>query len=209
MATTTQEQQYELNQGRSEIKQGPKKSQGFTPEATSRIILTSAEITIILGAAITVDAIDLLDLTVVLGPVVRLLDIPTLGALWLWRILKAGPGKDPTFALLTTFLVEISPIGMIPTWTILVIYIYFQDMKLGEKVKEKAPSTIKELKKLKRITKRPKTKPAGTGVKAATAARAGGAAGAGAATAGTGLVAAAGLKAGTKVIKKGKKIIKK
>lgn len=143
----TQERQNlaQLNQTRLKTKQASGTSQGFTPGT----IVNFAEMALILGAAITVDLIDALDLTGFGAILVRFIDIPTLGALWLWRILKhqAGPKKDPTFALLMAFLVEISPVGMIPTWTIFVLYVYFQDTKLAKKTLGKLPT--KKLKKLK------------------------------------------------------------
>lgn len=147
MAIATTEQRKdtaELNQDRLQTKQKAQKTNGFTPET----IINVAEMIIILGAAITVDIIDILDLTVVLGPFIRLIDIPTLGALWLWRILKhqPGPKKDPTFLLLSAFLIEISPFGMIPTWTIFVAYVSFQDTRLGQK-------TIGKVQKITKLKK--------------------------------------------------------
>jgi hypothetical protein len=128
----------QLNQSRPKIKQKSKESRGFAPAT----IITAAEFVIILGAAITVDLIDILDLTIIGGILVRFLDIPTLGVLWLWRILKhqAGPKKDPTFLLLLAFLVEISPAGMVPTWTLFVLYVYFQDTRLGKETIGRLPT---------------------------------------------------------------------
>lgn len=144
-ATKEREYATQLNQGRLTAKQKSNKSGGVTPET----VINVAEIMLILGAAITVDAIDALDLTGVGAILVRFVDIPTLGALWLWRIMKSGPKKDPTFAILMTFLVEISPVGMIPTWTIFVAYVYIQDTKLGKATIGKAQkiAKIKQAKK--------------------------------------------------------------
>lgn len=131
MATPTkQEREYEtgLRQEQLQTKQNSKKSQGITPET----VINFGEMVIILGAAITVDAIDILDLTGFGAILVRFIDIPTLGALWLWRISKGESKKNPTFLILTTFLVELSPVGMIPAWTIFVAYVYFQDNKLAK-----------------------------------------------------------------------------
>lgn len=139
-STSVREKQHlaQFNQGRLKTRQKTEKSQGFAPET----VVAAGEFVIILGAAITVDAIDILDLTIVGGIVVRFLDIPILGALWLWRILKhqAGPKKDPTFLLLSAFLVEISPVGMIPTWTLFVAYVYFQDTRLGKETIGRLPT---------------------------------------------------------------------
>ena len=141
---TTQERQQKskLNQARLQTNQ---ESGGLIQGATAATFINIGELILILGAAITVDLIDAADLTGVGAILVRFIDIPTLGALWLWRILKhqAGPKKDPTFQLLLAFLVEISPIGIIPTWTIFVLYVYFQDTKLGKKTIGKAEKLTK------------------------------------------------------------------
>jgi len=134
-----------LNQDRLKSNQ---ESKGIIQGTTPATFINIAEVVIILGAAITVDTIDVLDLTGVGAILVRLIDVPTLGALWLWRILKhqTGPKKDPTFLLLSAFLVELSPAGMIPTWTVFVVYIYFQDTKLGKK-------TIGRIQKITKLKK--------------------------------------------------------
>lgn len=150
MEATTQERQNEakLNQARLENKQESGDSGELIQGTSPATFINIGEMIIILGAAITVDLIDALDLTGVGAILVRFIDIPTLGALWLWRIMKhqAGPKKDPTFAILMAFLVELSPFGMIPTWTIFVLYVYFQDTKLGKK-------TIGKVQKLAKIKK--------------------------------------------------------
>jgi len=134
MEATTQERenQAQLTQARLEDSQ---EKGGLIQGASPATFINIGEMVIVLGAAITVDIIDALDLTGVGAILVRFIDIPTLGALWLWRILKhqAGPKKDPTFQLLLAFLCELSPFGIIPTWTIFVLYVYFQDTKLGKK----------------------------------------------------------------------------
>ncbi len=134
MEATTQERQRKSrlvqSQTKTKVKTDSQESEGFGPNT----LINAAEFLIIIGAAITVDVIDVLDLTGVGAIIVRIIDVPILGALWLWRILKhqSGPKKDPTFLLLSAFLVELSPVGMIPTWTIFVAYIYFQDTKIGK-----------------------------------------------------------------------------
>ncbi len=146
MQATTEEKQNlaQLNQSKLKVKQTSQNNSGIDPAT----VINAAEMILILGAAITVDVIDVLDLTGVGAIIVRFIDVPTLGALWLWRILKhqAGPKKDPTFALLMAFLVEISPFGIVPTWTIFVGYIYFQDTRLGQK-------TIGKTQKLTKLKK--------------------------------------------------------
>lgn len=136
-AATTRERKNEadLNRARLQDKQSNQKS-GAGPAT----FINVAEMMLVLGAAITVDVIDVLDLTVVGAIVARFIDIPTLGALWLWRISRhqTGPKKDPTFLILSAFLVELSPIGMIPTWTLFVAYTFFQDTKLAKKTIGKA-----------------------------------------------------------------------
>jgi len=133
MEATTQERenQAQLTQARLEDSQ---EKGGLIQGASPATFINIGEMVIVLGAAITVDIIDALDLTGVGAILVRFIDIPTLGALWLWRILKhqAGPKKDPTFQLLLAFICELSPFGIIPTWTIFVLYVYFQDTKLGK-----------------------------------------------------------------------------
>lgn len=140
--TTERERKTELAQDQAEIKQSSSKSK----TAGSGTIINIVEFVIIMGAAVTVDAIDVLDLTGIGAILVRFIDIPTLGALWLWRLFKTGPRKDPTFAILIAFLVELSPFGMVPTWSIFVVYVYIQDTKLGK-------AAIGRVKKITKIKK--------------------------------------------------------
>lgn len=98
---------------------------------------------IFLPLAIAADALGALDLTGFGAIIVRIVNFPILGTLWLWRILKTGPKKDPTLQLITGFLIEQSPFGIIPTWTILVLYFYFQDTKLGKATIGKAQKLAK------------------------------------------------------------------
>jgi len=151
VSETEKQQLAQLNQSRLKVKQGSENSSGLIQGISPATFINVGEMVIILGAAITVDVIDVLDLTGIGAILVRLIDVPTLGALWLWRILKhqTGPKKDPTFLLLSAFLVELSPAGMIPTWTVFVVYIYFQDTRLGKKTIGK----IKKITKLKKPAK--------------------------------------------------------
>lgn len=133
MEATAQERKNKSELNQAHLKNGSEKKISHDTDAGPSI--NPVEVMLILGAAITVDLIDAADLTVFGAILVRFIDVPTLGALWLWRILKhqTGPKKDPTFLILSAFLVEISPIGMLPTWSLFVIYTYFQDTKLGQK----------------------------------------------------------------------------
>lgn len=120
----------ELNQNRMEDPSKDKKYKVSAPVSSANL----GETIIMLMPAIFADAIDALDLTGIGAIIARLVDLPVLGILWLWRFLKKASGhkKDPTLQMLISMAVEISPIGIIPTWTILVLYIYFQDTKLGK-----------------------------------------------------------------------------
>ena len=120
----------ELNQDR--IEDHSKKENHETQKPVSSANL--GETIIMLMPAIFADVVDALDLTGIGAIIARLVDLPVLGILWLWRFLKKASGhkKDPTLQMLTSMAIEISPIGIIPTWTILVLYIYFQDTKLGK-----------------------------------------------------------------------------
>jgi hypothetical protein len=104
---------------------------------------------LLLLPAIAVDLGDALDLTVFGTILVRFIDLPFLGILLLWRFMKTGIKKDATFQLLLAFLVEISPFGIIPTWTIFVIYTYSKDTSIGKKTIGK----MEKLSKAKTISK--------------------------------------------------------
>lgn len=144
-ATIQQRQQHaQLNQER------PNNNPGDDDRDLHKENESSADITalvIFLPLAITADVLGALDLTGFGAILVRFVDIPILGILWLWRILKQGPGKQPyTYQLLLAFLVEISPLGIIPTWTVFVVYVYFKDTKIGK-------ATIGKAEKIKTIKK--------------------------------------------------------
>ena len=136
---TTQERknQAELNQSRTKINE---QSDESSEDASSGATFNPVETLLILGAAITVDIIDILDLTGFGAILVRFIDVPTMLALWLWRISKhqVGPQKNPTFQILLAFLAELSPFGILPAWSIFVLYVYFQDTKLGKEITSKA-----------------------------------------------------------------------
>ena len=142
---TTQEQTQiqELNQDRAENNNPNEQSSSGEKTENSSGIIT---LLIFFPLAIACDAFGLLDLTGFGAIIVRVINFPLLLTLWLWRTYKSGPKKNPTLQLLLTFLIEQSPIGIIPTWTISVLFFYFQDTKLGKK-------TIGKIEKLSTIKK--------------------------------------------------------
>jgi hypothetical protein len=90
---------------------------------------------IFLPLAAIADICGALDLTGFGAILVRVIDIPILGILWLWRVLGQESKKQKqsySYQLMLTFLVELSPFGIIPTWTTFVLYCYFKDAKLGK-----------------------------------------------------------------------------
>lgn len=131
----------ELNQ--AHLEEGGNEEKTNKTKSSSEI--NFVEMGLVLGAALAVDLIDALDLTGVGAVLVRFIDIPTMGALWLWRVIKhqTGPKKNLTFQILMTFLVELSPFGMLPTWTIFVLYCYFKDTKLGKETIGRAEKLTK------------------------------------------------------------------
>lgn len=133
MEATIQEQiqTQELNEDRLESDQQDKILTKQEPNQSSHI----TTLLIFLPLAIIVDLIDGLDLTVFLALLTRIIDIPIILILWLWRISKSGKGitKNYTYQLFAAFLLELSPFGMIPTWTIFVLYTYFKDKSFGKK----------------------------------------------------------------------------
>ncbi len=129
LTTQEQEQAQELNQDRAETNSNEASSQEKENEHSSSILT----LLIFLPLAIICDAFGALDLTGFGAIIVRIVNFPILLMLWLWRTCKSGPKKNPTLQLLLTFLIEQSPFGIIPTWTISVLFFYFQDTKLGKK----------------------------------------------------------------------------
>ena len=127
--TTEQRQQNaQLNQDRSETNNEKLNLKQNVGESSPDILA----LIVFLPLAIAADILGGLDITGFGAIIVRIVDIPILGILWLWRIMKQGTGKNYTYQLLLTFLVEISPFGIIPTWTTFVLYCYFKDTKLGK-----------------------------------------------------------------------------
>jgi hypothetical protein len=144
MGATTNEKENlsELNQARTESESQKIKSSS-NKETLPRP--NSAEMIIVLFAAITVDAIGILDLTGFGAILTRIATFPAFAGLWLWRTLKqqSSPKKDPAFQILIPFLAEISPFGILPSWTCYVIYLWIKDSKSGGKIinKIKKPKT--------------------------------------------------------------------
>ncbi len=116
------------------------------------ININPVEFIMLLILAFCVDTIDWLDLTGVGAIVARLVDLPMLGLLWAWRIIKIIERPDKVrkkagFKLVLFFLLEISPVGLIPFWTAYIIYTW-----LGEK-KAARISTALKIKKSKVLSK--------------------------------------------------------
>lgn len=134
-AISQRKQSAQLNQDRAKTDSTSKqKSEESSPDFLGLIIF--------LPLAVMADLLGVLDLTGFGAILVRIIDIPILGILWLWRILKQGPGKQSySYQLIFAFLVELTPIGIVPAWTTFVLYCCFKDTKLGKQ-------TIGKMKKI-------------------------------------------------------------
>ncbi len=123
MVNTEDNYSAQLNQERRQLAQKEKtKSKGSSKEITVNI----AEFLMLLLLAIAVDTVDWLDLTGFGAIIASIIDLPALGLLWAWRIMKVidRPGKvkiKASFKIILFFLFEISPAGLIPFWTAYVI----------------------------------------------------------------------------------------
>jgi hypothetical protein len=135
METTNQEQAQvqELNQDRHKDNENEKQDSPINQNAEQSSHITT--LLIFLPLAIIADLVDGLDITGFLAIFTRIIDIPIVLTLWLWRALKNGKGvnKNYTYQLFATFLLELSPFGMIPAWTTFVLYTYFKDKSSGRK----------------------------------------------------------------------------
>lgn len=123
-----------LNQNRTKAKQS-RKSKGVTPGT----VINVGEFAAIMGVAIVADVVEV--------PIVGwFVDGIALFILWIWRIFKqqSGPKKDPTFKLLLVLVIEMTPVGIVPTWILYVLYTYYQDKKLAEKGTTKLIKRIKK-----------------------------------------------------------------
>ncbi|HUT96147.1 MAG TPA: hypothetical protein VMW82_01095 [Candidatus Paceibacterota bacterium] len=134
-AILQRKQSAQLNQDRAKTDSTSKqKSEESSPDFWGLIIF--------LPLAVMADLLGVLDLTGFGAIIVRIIDIPILGILWLWRILKQGmKGQSYQHQLMLAFLIELSPFGIIPTWTTFVLYCCFKDTKLGKQ-------TIGKMKKI-------------------------------------------------------------
>lgn len=146
MEATIGERQYnsQLNQARGRAR--PKGASTFSPE----FVINTAEMLIVLGAAITIDLIDLLDLTGFGAILVRFVDIPATLAIWLWLRSKGegfAPLKNPGFKIVFAFLVEISPFGMLPMWTLFIVYVWLKQWTIGRRALAKGIRKVRARKK--------------------------------------------------------------
>ncbi len=132
----------QLNQQRAKNEQQSPEKKG-KPEGKSGSSANLGETLVMLIPAIIADALDALDLTGLGVIIARFIDIPVLGILWLWRLMKRASGhqKNPVYQIFLSYIVELSPFGIIPTWSCLVLYFYIQDTKIGKKVLSKLPKT--------------------------------------------------------------------
>ncbi len=142
MEATVKERRLEsrLNQDRQKVK--PKGLSTLSPE----LLVNTAEMLLVLGAALTIDVIDVLDLTVLGAILVRFIDIPAALTIWLWLKSKhetATPLKNPGFKIVFAFLIEISPFGMLPMWTLFIIYVWLKQGKAGRQILAKGTRKIR------------------------------------------------------------------
>jgi hypothetical protein len=95
------------------------------------IKISFVELFIVLGAAATLDILDVIALTGFGAVIVILIDVPTTLAIWLWVALKGEKIKikNSWLKIGGSFLLEISPFGIIPTWTTLILYIWYKNRK--------------------------------------------------------------------------------
>jgi len=132
----------ELNQERAA--DNAKSEKGEKAKAPAKPAPNTAEMMLVLGIALIVDALGVLsDLSVVFSIPARIIVLPMLGGLLLWRMMKKEK-KDYTFQIGITALAEISPLGgFLPSWTIFVLYVWFKDTKLGQSTVGKVQKLVK------------------------------------------------------------------
>lgn len=123
MDATETQRLTQLNQSRIKTKIAK------TKKPSSKI--SFIELFIVLGAAITLDFLDVIQLTGFGVLITILVDIPTTLTLWLWVALKGEKikFKNPGLKIGASFLIEVSPFGIIPTWTIFILYIWYKNRK--------------------------------------------------------------------------------
>ena len=131
--TTTEEQRTEeLNQNRNESQTTKQLQKAKTPEHS----VSTTDLIIFLPLAIIADLLGGLDITGFGAIPVRIIDVFVVLILWLWRALKGNKSvkNNHTFQLFGTFLLEISPFGIVPAWSAFVLYTYFKDRAFGKKL---------------------------------------------------------------------------
>ncbi len=132
METTTDKKRLEtatLNKDRNELQNTRHSRQAEESKPKMGI----GEFMIFFLLAITADLLGGLDITGFGAILVRIIDIFVVLTLWLWRALKGNKNitNNYIYQLLGTFLLEVSPFGILPTWTTFVLYIYIKDRKTG------------------------------------------------------------------------------
>lgn len=107
----------------------------------------TAEYLIFLGIAIIVDALGVLaDLTIILAIPIRVLVLPMVGVLTLWRALKRKKSGAAQWIMLGGSTILESITSFLPTWTIFVLSMWIMDTKLAKNILKKAPKLIKATK---------------------------------------------------------------
>jgi hypothetical protein len=139
-ATTTIEEQG-MEQARTQELNQDRASQKFKQHRTDTTApsTTETDLIIFLPLAIIADLMGGLDFTGFGAILVRIIDIPIVLILWLWRTLKGNKNisQNYTYQLFFTFLLEMSPFGIVPAWSAFVLYAYLKDRKWGRSVLSK------------------------------------------------------------------------
>jgi hypothetical protein len=129
--TTTEEQNTEkLNRERNESQN----TKRLYRTETQKPSVSTGEFIFFFPLAVIADLLGGFDITGFGAIPVRIIDIFIVLILWLWRAVKGTKGvtKNYTFQLFGTFLLEMSPFGIIPAWSAFVLYTYFMDRKFGK-----------------------------------------------------------------------------
>jgi len=141
-ATEATIQQRENLEALNKDKANDQKHKSSTPsKARAKSSVNPIEMILMLTAAIILDGVDFLDLTVFLAILTKFITIPVAFGFWLLRMMKhqSGPKKDPTFQIIIAAIPQMIPfISIVPAWTFFVLYCWFQDSKLGKKTIGKA-----------------------------------------------------------------------
>ena len=132
MGEATEEQRtQELNQNRNKSQTTEQSQKAKAPEHS----VSTGDLIIFLPLAIIADLLGGLDITGFGAIPVRIVDVFVVLILWLWRALKGAGGikNNYTFQLFGTFLLEMSPFGIVPAWSAFVLYAYLKDRSFGKK----------------------------------------------------------------------------